>query len=123
VSMSRIFNQRGEMVGEVKGQTYETVRDYERGQIFISPKFGDAVAVDCDILRQLNAAGVQTIRMLIRNFDVLPFWIELSLLEFLEKSVRILHDKKISHLGIDTRYSEQRMLSIHKWRRGNGSGF
>ena len=121
--MSRIFNQRGEMVGEIIGQTYETVRDYERGQIFISPKLGDAVAIDCDILRQLNAAGVQTIRILIRNFDVMPFRIELSLLEFLERSVKILHDKKISHLGLDTKYREQRMLSIHKWRRlGNGSG-
>lgn len=117
--MINLFNARGQSVGtyDEKTKTYETIRDADKGQIFLHPKRRGDLAIDSAILVQLMKLGCQKVRILVLNFETKPFWVSISLGKFLNDSEPINFDKKIEHTQIETFYSRQRKLNLSEFMR------
>ena len=118
--MTELFNTKGQQVGDmsIKEATYYSQRDAKRGEIFWH--FGNAVAVDVNILKKLAANNIKFICILIINFkEEKSFYLVSTLDNFLINSETINYDKRNQFGESYTGYGHQRRLPMAYWRRAN----
>lgn len=106
-----ITNPKGEAVGYVKNDTYFTVRNYYKNQIFKMPKYKGAMGINVDILKRLIANNVKNLCFLVIGYEEKSFYVISSIQHFLLHSDKINFDKGKSGWG------EQRILPMNDWTR------
>jgi len=82
-----VYNTSQKQVGYVNDKLeYCTVRDYAKGQIFVHPKYRNAIGLSVQIIEQLNSYHVRTFRPTIVNFEKEVFDAVIDFRDFCEKS-------------------------------------
>lgn len=109
-------NSRGKQVGWVEDSIYYTTRDYNRNQIFKHPKYESALAVDCEILKDLISKGVNTVRVLVKNFEKSTFWLQIDIKHFLKNSF-VVNFKRKDLKDNAKPYGRQRAVAMKYWDR------
>lgn len=104
----KIQNEQGKEVGFIEGDTYYTIRDFKKNQIF--HHYDNAVGVDVKIIRQLVKNNVEFMEFTLINFNSFPFKVRVSLHGFLKESERVCF------FG-GRNSTPQRILSVWKMER------
>ncbi len=111
----RIRNRKGQSVGtfDLKNKIYYTIRDADKGQVFLKPNRRGDLAIDRSIAIELNRLHCRIIQMTILNFEDKPITVKIDFNKFLEKSKTICFDKKKPGAF----YSQQKMINIKEFER------
>ncbi len=116
----QIYNTKGQWVGDfdTEQKTYYSQRDAAKGQVF--HHFGNAIAVDVYILKQLLSKEAKFICILILNFEGRPsFYVLSTINNFIENSEKFNYDKRNEYGQSYTGYGEQSRMPMLLWRRAN----
>ena len=62
-----IYNTKHQQVGEIEDNIYYTQRDVKKGQVFYH--FGNALALDVGIVKNLIRHNVKLVTILVVNFN------------------------------------------------------
>ena len=116
----RILNEKGEKVGYwddlENPRTYHTSRNYHLKQIFIHPKYNNAMGLDTKIIeKRLKPNNILILDFLIIGFEKESFHCYISLKKFIEKGKVINFDKE-KRRG----WSEQIILPMNEFSRVYG---
>ena len=113
-----ITGPRGLVIGYVHGNTYETVRRKEKGQIFMKKQFFDGkfinvgVAVDKALMNRLSAGKVEKVEFTIIGVERYSFRCWISISDILSKGVTIKYDKRNAQGQNYTGFSEQVVVDL-----------
>jgi len=114
----QIYNTKQQWVGDIDTgeQSYYSQRDAKKGQVF--HHFGNAIALDVSILKQLITKKIKFICILVSNFENKPshYWIT-TLEFFINNSERFNYDKRNEYGQSYTGYGEQRRMPMQFWRK------
>lgn len=113
----KLYNQKEEWVGDYDtgDQTYWTQRDAGAGQLFY--KFGNAIALDVFILKQILKRGGKWIAIQIVGFEEKSFYAISSVHSFIMYSDEINYDKRNRFGENYTGYGTQRRMPMNNWKR------
>ena len=106
---TQVMDRLNRIIGFIDEDTYYTIRDNEKGQIFQHPKYLSAVGLSIDIIRQLLRANVRKLNYFIVNFEKESFNAIIDFKEFLIKS------KEVQFGGVNS--DPQRILSLKEFTR------
>lgn len=106
----KVYSSKGEWVGDINTdeKTYYTQRDFKQNQVF-KYIYGNPVAVDVCVLKQLVKEGVQFIAVLITNFRESSFYCVSTMIFFLENSQSIDYKE----------HGLQRRMTMELWKKAN----
>jgi len=101
----KIYSFKGDHVGDFNTttRTYITQRDSKQGQVFYH--FGDALAIDLFVIKNLLKVGCVNLLILVVNLKEESFFATTTLQHFLNNSTKI-------HYGT---HGEQRRLPLKEW--------
>ena len=123
VHMKNIYNEKGQVVGFVKNNTYYTERDYLKGQVYIY-KYLDGIGISDKVIKQLTGQGVKKIVCSLKNFRnqrSLHRSVYIAFRTFLmncvldDEKMRISKDKMKN-------YDKVYICEIRYWNELNGKG-
>lgn len=117
----KVYNARQEEVGfwddKETPRTYHTDRNYKLRQIFIHPKYENAVGLDIYIIEKvLNPNEIKILDFLIINFEKESFHAIVPLNDFLLMGKEINFDKEKKH-----GWRRQIILPLNKFTRVYGN--
>ena len=111
--MSRLYNERQQVVGEIDDGVFVTERDYPE-QVFWREEYGNGLAVSVRILDDLDLLGVELVKVLVRGLESKPFFV-CTTVKFLRKNGRrIWNDYKG---GRRMYWGDQLMMPLKLWTR------
>ncbi len=106
----QIYGPGGKIVGFVEGDTYYRVIDYRKGQMFMHPKYHNAIAISVSILKQLARLGVKKFSFWIEGLEKKPFRVIITFSEFLMHSKEVFFEGKLNA-------DRQRICPLKYWHR------
>ena len=116
-SATIVKNLRGQEVGRFSNGVYFTERSVRRRQVFLLPKYKNAMAVDEFILDQLEKAGCVAIVIYVPDFEDKGFYAVIGLKKFDAIATAFSYDRPRGGYRNGTGWSPQKRLAMNDFRR------
>jgi len=94
--IKKMYSPMGKQVGYIEDGVYISDRDFNKNQIFYTPKYKNAMGLSILIIKQLLQNNVGKVKFRVFNFEPKMFFAEISLKNFLKNSIDIKFNAKNS---------------------------
>ena len=105
----QITDRLGRILGFYENRTYYGTRSYAQREIFIHPKYFNAMGLSDWLIERLKELGTDDIHLFVPDFEKEPFWAIVSFKDFME------HSREFQGKGINS--DKQHILYMHYWTR------
>jgi len=105
----QIIDRRNRIIGFTEDETFYNVKDYLKREIFIHPKYENAIGMSLWVLNKLKQMKIKYWDCFIMNFELIPFHALIDLKDFEALGKKV-------HFG-NKNGDEQLILSLKHFKR------